>query len=240
MYNIALIVMLALAIISFVYLQFITAPYGRHAKQNWGPNIANHWGWVLMESPAVLFFIVIYAMGTNALEIVPFVLLCLWQFHYIYRTFIFPFRLRSKTKKMPLAVCLSGFGFNCFNAFLNAYWIANLGNYSAEWLVSAKFILGCFIFFSGFYIHYHSDVMLMNLRKPGETGYKIPQGFLFRWFVSPNYLGEVIMWTGFTIASWSPAALVFTVFTIANLLPRSISHKRWYREKFPDFPKHRI
>lgn len=35
---------------------------------------------------------------------------------------------------------------------------------------------GIIIFFAGFAINIHSDHILSHLRKPGETGYKIPQG----------------------------------------------------------------
>ena len=36
--------------------------------------------------------------------------------------------------------------------------------------------LGVTMFFVGMLVNIHSDHILRNLRKPGETGYKIPQG----------------------------------------------------------------
>jgi len=36
--------------------------------------------------------------------------------------------------------------------------------------------LGIALFISGMVINIHADHILRNLRKPGETGYKIPQG----------------------------------------------------------------
>ena len=56
---------------------------------------------------------------------------------------------------------------------------------------------------------------------------------------SPNYLGEIIEWSGFALMSWSPAALAFAFYTVANLAPRAAAHRRWYRETFPDYPSHR-
>ena len=37
-------------------------------------------------------------------------------------------------------------------------------------------ISGCVMFVCGMTINIHSDHILRNLRKPGETGYKIPKG----------------------------------------------------------------
>ncbi|MBW2713856.1 MAG: DUF1295 domain-containing protein, partial [Deltaproteobacteria bacterium] len=78
-----------------------------------------------------------------------------------------------------------------------------------------------------------------NLRKPGETGYKIPYGGFYRWVSSPNYLGEIIEWAGFAMLTWTPAGLAFLVFSISNLFPRAFSHHRWYQEQFEDYPEER-
>jgi 3-oxo-5-alpha-steroid 4-dehydrogenase 1 len=81
--------------------------------------------------------------------------------------------------------------------------------------------------------------VLRALRKPGETGYAIPYGGLYRWVSCPNYFGELLEWIGFAIAAWTLPALAFAVFTFANLFPRALSHHRWYREKFVDYPADR-
>ena len=39
--------------------------------------------------------------------------------------------------------------------------------------------------------------------------------------------------------TWSPAGLVFFLWTAANLVPRARSHHRWYQERFPDYPRER-
>ncbi len=241
MYNILLLVMLISAIVTFVFLSFFSAPYGRYHKNSklWNINLPNRLAWIIMESPAILFFIIIYIQGNNSILLGPLLLFILWQFHYLYRGFIYPLKLRNKHKKMPVIIVISAVIFNCLNAYLNAYWICNIGNYNFNWQHLIKYFIGAIIFFIGFFIHYRSDEMLIQLRKPGSDDYVIPQGFLFNYICSPNYLGEIIMWTGFAIASWSLAAALFVLFTIANLLPRSVSHLKWYREHFKDFPKPR-
>lgn len=46
----------------------------------------------------------------------------------------------------------------------------------------------------GAYINYHSDEILRNLRKPGETGYKVPRGGMFEYVSGANFLGEIVEW----------------------------------------------
>ena len=75
------------------------------------------------------------------------------------------------------------------------------------------------------------------MQTPGS--YRIPRGGLFRWVSCPNYLGEIVEWCGWAIATWSPAGAMFAAWTIANLLPRALSNHRWCRARFPDYPSER-
>jgi hypothetical protein len=49
----------------------------------------------------------------------------------------------------------------------------------------------------------------------------------------------VLEWVGFAIAAGSLAGWSFAVFTAANLIPRALTHHRWYRKQFPDYPRSR-
>jgi len=84
-----------------------------------------------------------------------------------------------------------------------------------------------------------SDNRLIHLRKPDETGYKIPKGGLFRYISCPNLFGEMVEWAGFVLMCWSWPALSFAVWTAANLGPRALAHHRWYRSHFKDYPPER-
>ncbi len=45
---------------SFILLQFVRAPYGRHLRKGWGTEIPNNLGWVLMEMPSFLIILYFY------------------------------------------------------------------------------------------------------------------------------------------------------------------------------------
>jgi len=79
-----------------------------------------------------------------------------------------------------------------------------------------------------------SDEILRNLRKPGETGYKIPKGGMFRYVSGANFLGEIIEWSGFALATASFEASAFAIFTFCNLAPRAYHHHLWYQNEFKD------
>ncbi len=224
---------------SFITLLFVTAPYGRHARPGWGPTIASSTGWLLMESPAVIVFAGVYAIGDLRSEPVPLVLLAMWMLHYLHRTFVYPFRMRSAARRIPVSVVVMGVGFNLLNAVLNARWISHLGPYAEGGGVGPWLWAGIAVFIAGWLLNGSSDRKLMQLRSGGETGYRIPYGGAFRWITCPNYLGEIVEWAGWALASRSPAALAFAVFTMANLVPRALAHHRWYRTGFPDYPTQR-
>jgi hypothetical protein len=40
----------------------------------------------------------------------------------------------------------------------------------------------------------------------------------------PNYLGEILEWIGWAIATWSLAGWVFAIWTMANLAPRAFTN----------------
>jgi 3-oxo-5-alpha-steroid 4-dehydrogenase 1 len=231
---------IGLSAVAFVALIFMAAPYGRYARVGFGPRVNATLGWVLMEAPAPLLFAVYFIFGPRPIEPILWVFLILWELHYIHRAFVFPFRRRGKAQTMPLVIMLLGFLFNCINSYTNGRYLTALGGpYSNSWFSDPRFILGVILFLGGMAINQHSDLILFRLRKPGDTGYHIPRGGLYQFISAPNYFGEILEWFGYALLTWSPAALVFAIWTVANLLPRAIAHHHWYREKFPDYPSDR-
>jgi protein-S-isoprenylcysteine O-methyltransferase Ste14 len=225
---------MAVGVIVFVSLFFVNAPYGRHVRAGWGPTVPSRLGWMVMESPALLGFAAVYAVGRNAGQPAPSALCALWLVHYTNRAIIFPRRLRDAQKPMPLSVVALAIVFNLINAYLNARAVSQLGAYPKAWLVDPRFVVGVVLFAAGMAVNVSSDNILLALRRPGEAGYRIPQGGLFRWVSMPSYLGELVEWAGWAVATWSLAGLSFLVFTFANLVPRAVANHRWYQGTFGD------
>ena len=231
---------IAIAAVTFLYLRHRAAPYGRHyAGAGWGPHISARPAWIIMELPAPAVFLVVYLNGQGAFQLLPLLFLVMWQGHYLNRTFVYPFRIRARGRKTPLLLVGSGFLFNVINAYINARFISEFNEYAIEWLADPRFLIGVGVFLAGLALNLHADHTLMRLRRPGETGYAIPQGGGFRFVSCPNYLGEILEWTGWAVATWSMGGLAFMLFTIANLAPRARSNHRWYLETFSDYPAHR-
>ncbi|MCB9682515.1 MAG: DUF1295 domain-containing protein [Alphaproteobacteria bacterium] len=230
---------LVLAAVAAFVLVFVSAPYGRHTRRGWGPVLPARLAWVLMEAPAVLLFARFYASGAHASQTVPLYFFAMWQVHYVHRTFIFPFRAQSQGKTVPLSIAALAFGFNCLNAWINAIWVGSLATYPDDWMLHATTWIGTLLFFVGLLTNIWSDTVLMRLRRDGHTGYHVPRGGLYELVSCPNYLGELIEWLGWAIATWSTAGLAFFLFTAANLLPRAITNHAWYKHTFPDYPEDR-
>ncbi len=236
---------LALAALVAVALLAVQAPYGRYARAGWGPTVGATLGWVLMELPAVLVPAILFVAGgrfTGA----AITFIVMWQLHYLQRTFIFPFRLRGAGRRTPWSVIAMAACFNVVNGYLNGRVLFTLGpEHPTSWLYSPPFLIGALIFASGMAIHLHSDALLRRLRpadenrSPASERYRIPHGGLFRWISCPNYLGEILEWIGWAIATGTLAGWSFAAWTAANLVPRAIAHHRWYRQHFPDYPRQR-
>jgi 3-oxo-5-alpha-steroid 4-dehydrogenase 1 len=226
-----------LGLVMLPVLLLRTAPYGRHTATDWGPTIPSRVGWLVMETPSVVVFLLALGWGAS-LGPAQLVLLGLWEAHYVHRAFVYPFRIRDPNKPMPLVVALFAFGFTSVNGFLNGHFIGE-HVYEPGDVTSARFLGGAVLFALGLVLNQVADARLFRLRKPGETGYKIPDGLLFRYVSCPNYLGEIVEWLGFAIASDTLAGASFALWTIANLLPRALAHHRFYRKTFPDYPKER-
>ena len=141
---------------------------------------------------------------------------------------------------MPLSIVAFGFLFNAVNGYLNGrYLFLFSGGYPGAWLFDPRFIIGTVLFILGYIVNRGSDRALRELRKKGDSGYSVCYSRFHRLVSSPNYLGEITIWTGWALATWSVPGLAFAFWTTANLLPRARTNHLWYRETFPDYPPER-
>ena len=233
-----------LALITFTSTIFQTNPYGRHMQANQRFTMPARPAWLLFECPQwwafTLTFWMAFWLEAESPSAPAVLLYALWQSHYLYRAIVYPLRKRDDGKRFPISGVVFGFVFNTLNGFVNGYAVAYaphlVGN---SWFTDPRFLLGLLIAVSGWLINFQSDSILIRLRSDGFDGYRIPYGGLYRWISCPNYFGEILLWSGWAMMSWTWAGLVFALFSVSNLLPRAMSHHRWYREKFADYPQER-
>jgi protein-S-isoprenylcysteine O-methyltransferase Ste14 len=228
-----------LAPIILISLLFTTAPYGRFGRKGWGPEIDATAGWVAMELPAVLVVGGCF-LSSSRWDAASVLFVALWELHYVQRALVFPFLRRGGAKTMPFAVAAMAVAFNGMNGYLNGRGIFALAPpRGAAWLADPRLLVGVALFLGGMAINWQSDRILRGLRAPGDTGYHVPRGGLYRFISCPNYFGEIVEWTGWAIATWSPAGAAFALWTFANLAPRALASHRWYRAQFADYPRER-
>jgi very-long-chain enoyl-CoA reductase len=97
--------------------------------------------------------------------------------------------------------------------------------------------LGVAIYLIGEAGNFYHHLLLANLRKPNETGYKVPVGGLFGLICCPHYLLEIVAWLGIFVAFPCPTtASSLFAFTL-YLLGRSKQTLIWYNGKNLDTPK---
>ncbi len=240
LHNILIYAILILAVLTFLGTLRKVNPYGRHLL----PGQSGTWpalpAWLLFESPQWFSFALTFWWLVDAPSAAQLLLFILWQAHYVHRAILYPLRMRDRHKRFPVSGVAFGFVFNAANGFVNGYAVAYAPHLmSADWMSDPRLIAGLAIAVTGWWINFRADSILINLRADGSTGYKIPYGGMFRYVSAANYFGEILLWCGWALMSFTSAGLAFALFTISNLAPRALSHHRWYQENFPDYPKDR-
>jgi 3-oxo-5-alpha-steroid 4-dehydrogenase 1 len=230
----------AVSALSFWASLKVVNPYGRHMQPGQPNTLPALPAWLLFEAPQFFSFALTFWLTAQSPSPAALTLFGLWQAHYTYRAILYPLRMRDRHKRFPISGVVFGILFNSINGFINGYAVAHAPHLaSAAWLGDPRFVLGLAVAVAGWLVNFQADTILINLRRDGSTGYKVPYGGMFRWVSSANYFGEIVLWCGWALMSWTPAGLSFAVFTTANLLPRALSHHRWYHQHFAEYPKER-
>lgn len=196
-------------------------------------------GWIIMEIPILIVVLYFFIQGGNPIN-VSVVMIAVFVMHYFNRAIIFPQRIKVTGKTMPVVSMLSSMIFYIINGYLIGHYFGALKSYPIEWLYDPRFIIGLSMFIAGFAINIHSDNILINLREPGESAYKIPHGGFFKWVSCPNYMGEIIEWTGFAIMTWSLPGMVYAVWVALPLFAQALGAHKWYLDTFAhEYPQER-
>ena len=224
----------AVGLLVFIALFFVKAGYGMFRTAQWGFSIPNKIGWLLMEAPVFFVMLILWLQSDRSVLSVPFLFFLLFELHYFQRSFVFPFLMKGKSR-MPVAIMLMGVVFNLLNGYIQGEWLFSLAPevlYSSAYLCRINCWIGILVFFLGMGINWHSDYVIRHLRQPGDTRHYLPEKGLYHWVTSGNYFGELLEWTGFALATASPAAWVFVWWTFANLAPRAYAIRQKYCEEF--------
>ena len=211
---------------------------GRIGGEGRGKRIAAPWAWFWMELPALAIFPAIYFASGN-LHPVGNIAVLLWLAHYAHRTLIWPWIVLRPGATVPSGMWLSGAGFNVINGALLGVFLGFAAEYAADWLSDPRFLAGLAMVIGGAALNVWADYRLLRLRRRGHHQHVMPEGGAFNFVCCPNLLGEIIEWLGFALLTWCLPALAFALWSIANLVPRALWRRSWYRANFPDFPKNR-
>jgi len=217
-------------VITFIYSVVFAAPYGKFTTTNYQITVPAKFGWCLQEVPAfIVSATALVQLWTEertrlALALLPFAA------HYCNRSFIFPLSVKQG-RPIPLLTVVLAFLFCSMNGLMQSLFILS-NRFLFDNSITAYF--GAVLFCSGMFINIQSDSILTNLRKPGETGYKIPCGGFFEYVSAPNYLGEILEWLGWFLVAPTPASLWFFIFSASFLGTRALHTHSFYKTKFKD------
>eukprot|EP01080_Neovahlkampfia_damariscottae_P012845 gene12845-7194_t len=230
---------------AYISLQYNTAPYGKFSdnptfQSKFLVKLNGKLAFSFQESAS--FFTFVYVLYKNNFStrhstIFKWIPVIGFSAHYFYRFAIYPFRAHSMSDSNILIV-LMAFFFTLGNGYINARFIL-FQNVNDNLVV---FSIGLCLFLYGFYINYQSDSILINLRSNATSTekYFIPNEGYFKYVTSANYFGEIVEWIGFHLMCWNYASFIFLMGTCTNLIPRAVSSRKWYIEKFGnEYPKDR-
>uniref|UniRef100_A0A1A7Y6U8 3-oxo-5alpha-steroid 4-dehydrogenase (NADP(+)) n=1 Tax=Iconisemion striatum TaxID=60296 RepID=A0A1A7Y6U8_9TELE len=232
--------MIFMAVCTFFSLLFRNVPYGRYASSKYGFPVNVKFAWFVQEVPSLFLpLALVFWTSTAKTSLLPNqLLIAMFLCHYFQRTLIYPFLIQGG-KPTPFASFALAFVFCIYNGYMQIRYLSHYAEYPAYWVSHPCFITGSCLWLVGWLMNIHSDHILRNLRKPGETGYKIPRGGMFQYVSGANFLGEITEWAGFALAAHSIHSSAFAIFTTVVLTSRAVAHHKWYITKFEDYPKSR-
>ena len=228
-------------------------PVGRLGKIPVGRSVDARWGWFALELPALVTFPAIYLASDNQ-HLVGNIVVGLWLAHYGHRALVWSWLVPKSpqpgsARGLPLAskrsgtvslgMCGASIGFNLVNGGFMGWLMGYAAEYSEQWLSDPRFVVGLAFFAVGAGLNVWADYRLRYLRKVSGQDRVVPTGGPFRFTCCPNLAGEIIEWVGFALLTWSLPGLAFALWTVANLVPRALWRRQWYRENFDDFPRER-
>lgn len=123
-----------------------------------------------------------------------------------------------------------------FSGFNLAYWVYAPNSYATLSTPATEYldIAGVVLYVFGELSNAHTHLTLSQLRSRGGTERGIPKGYGFGLVTCPNYLFELVAWTGVLLVSRSLSTAVFLVFAWWQMNQWAIKKEKALRAEFPD------
>jgi very-long-chain enoyl-CoA reductase len=117
-----------------------------------------------------------------------------------------------------------------------AYWIYSPSSYTALSSPTTTYldIIGTILYLFGEISNFKTHLTLSKLRSKGGTERGIPRGYGFGLVTCPNYLFEMIAWTGILLVTRSGATVLFNAVAYVQMRIWAVKKERAYRAEFPE------
>lgn len=108
-----------------------------------------------------------------------------------------------------------------------------------------SFIIIClslFLFFNASYVQYRVHLTLANIRRNTNENYPIPHGYWpFKYFSSPNYIAEIVLYISFWLISHHTSSfLSLLIWVLVNQSLSALFAHQWYRQHYGnEYPSNR-
>jgi 3-oxo-5-alpha-steroid 4-dehydrogenase 1 len=212
-----------------------------------------------MEIPG--FLTVLYCMltipraeGLVGLPIANWTMAGAFTIHYIYRAILSPLFLNPSMSPIHPMVFFSAIGFQIINGLSIGGWLGGYGPTTIyDWSGRAYEIqIGLVIWGWGLLLNIFHDDDLREIRRAAlkrqreqaikdkkpiegvDKLYMLPKNGLFHYVLYAHYLCEWMEWAGFWMVGGlhCTPARTFLFNEISTMLPRALSGRRWYIQKF--------
>ncbi len=156
--------------------------------------------------------------------------------HFLKREYETLFVHKFSLATMPFRNLFKNCGHYWLQSGLNiAYWIYSPRSYTALSSPTIDLInyVGLFLYVFGELSNLYTHVILSNLRTRGGTERGIPKGYGFGLVTCPNYMFELVAWTGIALVTKSWSTLIFNVAAWWQMNAWAWKKEKALRAEFP-------
>lgn len=199
-----------------------------------GPQIAWRTVFLVEYAGPLIIHPVLYALlpspQASQLQSLTLCLVCL---HFAKRELETLFVHRFSSATMPaFNILKNGAHYWLLSGLNMAFWIYRSSAPAAKESNPYITYAGLTLFAMGEIGNLVDHITLRNLRSAGGTERKIPQGLGFNWVTCPNYMFEIIAWTGIAMVSWSLSIIPFAIIAIGQMGIWAKKKESAYRREF--------